>query len=59
VPAALDLAKRLLPQDAVNQFEADVAPYLDPLESISLSLSNDAASGRSRLVITVTTPQAQ
>ena len=54
--ASFDLAKGLLPAETVAQWETDIAPYLDPLEALSISVSDDAAVTRSRLVITVSQP---
>jgi hypothetical protein len=54
--ATIDLVKGFVPAEQLQQFEADLAPYLDPLEAILISGTSDAAGGRSRIVITVTTP---
>ena len=52
-PSAIALAKRLVPQDVLERFDADVLPYVDPFEALILTASEDAGRTRSRLVITV------
>ncbi|HUG30004.1 MAG TPA: DUF3352 domain-containing protein [Candidatus Limnocylindria bacterium] len=54
--ATIELAKGFVPAEELAQFEANLAPYLDPLEAVLMSASNDATGARSRIVITVTTP---
>jgi hypothetical protein len=36
---------------------AELAPYLDPVEAVGVSVSTDPAATRSRLVVTVNHPQ--
>jgi hypothetical protein len=54
--ASFDLAKTLLPAATVAQWQSDIAPYVDPIDAVGLSVSGDAAAYRSRLVITVSQP---
>ena len=54
--ATIELAKGFLPADELAQFQANVAPYLDPLEAVLMSATSDATGARSRVVITVTNP---
>lgn len=56
VPEALALVEGHIPAEELAQWQADVAPYVDPLESVAMSLTTDASTGRSRLVITVRQP---
>lgn len=56
IPEALTLVEGHIPAEELAQWQADVAPYVDPLESVAMSLTTDAATGRSRLVITVRQP---
>jgi hypothetical protein len=56
VGATIDLVKGFLPADELARYQADVAPYLDPLEAALISATSDAAGSRSRIVITVTKP---
>ena len=53
---SFDLAKGLLPAETVAQWETDIAPYVDPIEALAISVSDDSAVTRSRLVITVSQP---
>lgn len=54
--ATFALVKGLLPAETIEQWEADFAPYVDPIEALSISVSGDPAAYRSRLVITVNQP---
>lgn len=56
VPAALVLVEGMIPAEELAQWESDIAPYVDPLESVAISITTDASTGRSRLVITVRQP---
>ena len=56
VGAAVDLAKGFLPADALAKYQAEVAPYLDPLEAMLINATSDASGNRSRIVMTVTKP---
>lgn len=56
VGASLDLLKGFVPPEELAEFEANVAPYLDPVEAVLISGTSDATGFRSRVVITVTTP---
>jgi hypothetical protein len=54
--ASLDLVKGFLSADELAKFNSDVLPYLEPLQSVSLSAAEDATANRSRIVISVTKP---
>lgn len=54
--AAIDLVQRLLPADQLAAFTSDYLPYIDPLESVSITAAEDATATRSRIVIGVTKP---
>ncbi len=54
--ATIDLLRGFMPPAELAQFNAEVAPYLDPLEAVLLTGNADAAGGRSRFVISVATP---
>jgi hypothetical protein len=56
VGAGFDLVKGLIPADELAKFQAEVAPYVDPLEAVLVSTTSDASGERSRIVITVTKP---
>jgi hypothetical protein len=57
VRAAVAIGAAAVPPDSLGQFQANVKPYLDPIESLLFSASTDGSSGRSRFVITVSQPQ--
>lgn len=54
--ATIDLVKGFVSPEQLAAFEANVAPYLDPLDAVLISGTSDATGGRSRVVITVTNP---
>jgi Protein of unknown function (DUF3352) len=54
--ATIDLVKGFMSADELAKFQADVAPYLDPLEAVLISATTDASGSRSRIVITVSKP---
>lgn len=54
--STLDAVKGFVPPAELAAFETEVGPYLDPLEAVLVSGSNDASGSRSRIVITVSTP---
>jgi hypothetical protein len=54
--AGIDLVRGFLPPTELAQFDAEIAPYLDPLEGILITANNDASGARSRFVISVATP---
>lgn len=54
--ATFALVKGLLPAETVATWNSDIAPYVDPIEALSLSVTGDPAVNRSRLVITVSQP---
>ena len=56
VRAGVALVEALVPPDALVQWQSSVKPYVDPIESLLISGSTDASSGRSRFVITVSQP---
>ena len=56
VRSIVDLAESLMPQDVRQPWEADVRPYVAPIRAVSFSMSSDASSARSRLVISVGQP---
>ena len=56
VGASVDLAQGLLPPEIASQWATDIAPYVDPLEALGLSVSTDASATRSRFVLTVNQP---
>lgn len=56
VGATVDLVKGFIPAEAAAQW-AELAPYVDPLDALGLSVSSDAAGTRTRMVFTVTRPQ--
>ena len=56
VRAGATLVEALAPPDALAQWQSSVKPYVDPIESLLISGSTDASSGRSRFVITVSQP---
>ena len=54
--ATIDLLKGFASAEDLAEFNANVAPYLDPLESVLVSGTSDSTGGRSRIVISVTNP---
>lgn len=54
--ASIDLLKGFASAEELAEFNANVAPYVDPLESILISGTSDSTGGRSRIVISVTNP---
>jgi|GEM_PF-1586104 hypothetical protein len=56
--AGIDLVQQLLPADELATFKSDYLPYLDPLESVSITAAEDSTANRSRIVISVTKPGA-
>ncbi|HEY4228131.1 MAG TPA: DUF3352 domain-containing protein [Candidatus Limnocylindrales bacterium] len=54
--ATIDLVQGLLPADQLATFKSGLLPYLDPLQSVSITTSEDSAATRSRFVISVTKP---
>jgi Protein of unknown function (DUF3352) len=53
---AVDLVEGFLPADQLAKWKSDVKPYVDPLESVSMTATEDATANRSRLVVSVTKP---
>jgi hypothetical protein len=56
--ATVDLVQRLLPADELATFTSDVLPYVEPLQSISMTAAEDSTASRSRIVVGVTRPVA-
>lgn len=56
VGASVDLVKGFVPAEELARYQAEIAPYLDPLEAVLMSATSDASGNRSRIVITVTKP---
>lgn len=56
VGATVYLVKGFLPAAELARYQAEVAPYLDPLEAMLINATSDASGNRSRIVITVTKP---
>jgi hypothetical protein len=56
--AGIDLVQQLLPADELATFKSDYLPYIDPLESVSMTAAEDSTANRSRIVISVTKPGA-
>jgi hypothetical protein len=53
---AVDLVDGFLPADELAKWKSDVKPYLDPLEAVSMTATEDATATRSRLVVSVSKP---
>jgi hypothetical protein len=58
VRAAVALGEAAVPAESLAQWQSSIKPYVDPVESVLLSVSTDGSSGRSRFVIAVSQPQA-
>jgi hypothetical protein len=56
VRAGVALVEALAPPDSLAQWQSSIKPYVNPIESLMISGSADASSGRSRFVITVSQP---
>jgi hypothetical protein len=56
VGATVDLVKGFVPAEELATYQAEIAPYVDPLEAVLISTTGDASGDRSRIVITVTKP---
>jgi hypothetical protein len=56
VGAGVDLVKGFVPAEMASQW-AELAPYVDPVEAVGLSVSTDPSATRSRMVLTVNHPQ--
>jgi hypothetical protein len=56
--AGIDLVQQLLSPDELATFTSDYLPYVDPLESVSMTAAEDSTANRSRIVISVTRPGA-
>ena len=56
VRAGVALVEALAPPDSLAQWQSSIKPYVNPIESVLISGSTDASSGRSRFVITVSQP---
>jgi Protein of unknown function (DUF3352) len=56
--AGIDLVQALLPADELATFKSDYLPYIDPVESVSMTAAEDSTANRSRIVISVTKPGA-
>jgi hypothetical protein len=56
VGTTMDLVQGLLPPELASEWATTFAPYVAPLEALSVSLSTDAAANRSRMVLTVSQP---
>ena len=56
VRAGVALAETLVPAAELAQWQSSIKPYVDPIESLMITGSTDASSGRSRFVITVSQP---
>jgi hypothetical protein len=56
VGTGVDLVEDFVPAEMASQW-AELAPYLDPVEAVGVSVSTDPAATRSRLVVTVNHPQ--
>jgi hypothetical protein len=54
--ASLDLVQGFLPAEQLATWKANVAPYVDPLESVSITTASDTTATRSRVVISVAKP---
>ncbi|MEA2672993.1 MAG: hypothetical protein QOI92_185 [Chloroflexota bacterium] len=54
--AGIDLVQELLPATELATFKSDYLPYIDPLESVSMTAAEDSTANRSRIVISVTKP---
>ncbi|HEX3265748.1 MAG TPA: DUF3352 domain-containing protein [Candidatus Limnocylindrales bacterium] len=56
VGATVDMVKGLLPSDVAAKWATDYAPYVEPLQALGVSVSMEAATNRSRMVLTVSNP---
>lgn len=56
VGATVAMVKGLLPSDVAAKWDTDYAPYVAPLQALGISISMDASTNRSRLVLTVSNP---
>ena len=56
VRAGVALVEALAPPATLAEWQSSIKPYVDPIESLMISGSTDASSGRSRFVITVSQP---
>jgi hypothetical protein len=56
VRGAITLAEGLVPAEMLAQWEADIKPYVTPIDSVSISTTSEVAGSRSRLIITVSQP---
>jgi hypothetical protein len=54
--ASIDLVRGFLPPAELAQFNAEIAPYLDPLDAVLITSSSDTTGARSRVVISVAGP---
>jgi hypothetical protein len=54
--ATLDLVSGFLSAADVARWQSDIKPYVDPLESVSITSTADSTASRSRTVISVTKP---
>ena len=56
IRAGVALVEALAPPESLAQWQSSIKPYVNPIESLLISGSTDASSGRSRFVITVSQP---
>ena len=54
--ASLDLVPGFLSVEQLVTWKANIAPYVDPVQSVSISAASDTTAIRSRIVISVTKP---
>jgi hypothetical protein len=54
--ASIAVVQRFLPPDQLASFTSDELPYLEPLQSVSSTATEDAPGSRSRLVVIVSKP---
>ena len=56
VRGGVALVEAVAPPDSLAQWQSNIKPYVDPIESLLISGSTDGSSGRSRFVINVSQP---
>jgi hypothetical protein len=54
--ASLDWLETIIPAEELARYTADVKPYVDPLESVLLTVTGDGRHGSTRLAFIVATP---
>jgi hypothetical protein len=54
--ASLDWLETIVPAAELAQYTADIKPYVDPLESVLLTVTGDGRHGSMRLAFIVATP---